>query len=398
MSEPDRAGHLLAEALLRATVGAFAKAMWRPVLVNPEALPARGPCFFYGNHSNMLDAFVLNAFTRFGQCTAGVMTRERFRGGLATWAFRRIGLLPTQKRLAEPPLIRGVYRLLEAGRAVVIYPEGGQRWTGRPMPWIEATAKLFVRCGVPVYPVRTHGSYLGWPRWADHPRPARLFVEILPPLTFDRATPLDEALARLRAPIAAHDDAVFPPESRPRRAYRPAAGLHRLLYRDPDTGTYGGLSSPDGTHVVNRAGTLRLRMLSDSTLVDERTGARHTTGDLYERIRALPLEKDRDGALLRDRVALHTERAYPHLVPHGTVTATLYDDALRLEGPDVRRTVPLEALRYADIERNYKLQLTFSDEMLQLGFTGAGSALAWLDALARLRPDVTATVTERAAA
>ncbi len=362
----------------------FVRALWRPVLLNPEAMPASGPCFFYGNHSNMLDPFILNQFTRWGDATAGVVTQERMRKGLVAWCFKGMGLLPTQKRIAEPHLIRGIYRLLDEGRPVVIYPEGGQRWDGRPMPWIEATAKLFIKSGVPIYPVRTHGSYLGWPRWASYPRPARLAVEIMPPLTFERRTPLDEALALLKAPIAAHDDAVAPETTRPRRAYRPADGIHRLLYRDPDTGHNGGLTTTDGTHVVNHTGTRQFKMLPDSTLLDEHTGETLLTGDLYATIRQLPLDKDADGAFVRNRVALHTETTFPNLIPNGIVEAALHDDAVRLIGPGLRLTLPLDTLQYADIERNYKLQLRLPDEMVQLSFTQGGSALQWLDTLHRL--------------
>ena len=384
MPSRRRLVHLCSESLIRVVLTPFVQAMWRPVLLNPEAMPASGPCFFYGNHSNMLDPFILNQFTRWGQATAGVVTQERMRKGLVARCFKGMGLLPTQKRITEPHLIRSIYRLLDEGRPVVIYPEGGQRWDGRPMPWIEATAKLFIKSGVPVYPVQTHGSYLGWPRWASFPRPARIQIEIMPPMTFERRTPLGEALARLKAPIAAHDDAVAPEATQPRRAYRPAAGIHRLLYRDPDTGENGGLTTPDGTYVISRNNTRRLKMQPDSTLLDEHTGEMHRTGDLYAQIRSLPLEKDADGAFVRNRVALHTETTFPDLIPHGIVEAAFYDDAIRLIGSGIRRTLLLDTLQYADIERNYKLQLRLADEMVQLSFTQGGSALHWLDTLHRL--------------
>ncbi len=252
------------------------------------------------------------------------------------------------------------------------------------MPWIEATAKLFVKCGVPVYPVRTHGSYLGWPRWASYPRPARIQVEILPPLTFERRTPLSDALPRLQAPFTAPDDAIAPDTTRPRGAYRPAAGIHRLLYRDLETGAPGGFYTPDGTYVVNRAGTRRFKMLPDSTLLDEHTGQRHLTGDLYAQIRQRPLEKDRDGAFVRNRVAVHTETTFPHRIPHGTAEAILYEDAIHLTGTSLDRILSLETIQYADIERNYKLQLWLADHMVQLSLTEGGSALEWLDTLRRL--------------
>lgn len=396
MLSRHRVHHILSESLLRLTVGVFVSARWRPVLLNPEAFPASGPCFFYGNHSNMLDAFMINKFTRWGHATAGLMTQERLRKGLTARCLKGLGLLPTRKRVPEPHLIRNLYRLLDAGRQVIIYPEGGQRWDGRPMPWIEATAKLFVRCGVPVYPILVHGSYLGWPRWASYPRPARIQVEVLPPLRFERRTPIEEALPRLQAPIATHDDTDAPETTRPKRAYRPAAGIHRLLYRDPDTGANGGLFTPDGTCVVNRAGTLRLTMLPDSHLLDEQTGQCHATGDLYAQIRNLPLEKDRDGALIRNRVALHTEVAFPDLVPHGMVDAVLYDDAIRLSGTPPTLTLGLDTIRYADIERNYKLQLTLDDRMVQLSFVEDGSALHWLDTLQRLKTASTMPTTRSA--
>ena len=68
----------------------------------------------------------------------------------------------------------------------------------------------------------------------------------------------------------------------------------------------------------------------------------------------------------------------------GTPEAVLYDDAIRLTGSDADRTVPLESIQYADVERNYKLQLWLADEMVQLSFTKNGSALQWHNTLHRL--------------
>ena len=62
-----------------------------------------------------------------------------------------IGLIPTRKHVPEPHLIRKIYKKVENKEAIVIYPEGGRRWDGRPLPWIESTAKN-------IYQVR--GTYL----------------------------------------------------------------------------------------------------------------------------------------------------------------------------------------------------------------------------------------------
>ena len=371
------------EWILRRTIIPFIKALWRPTLVDNGHFP-EGPCFIYGNHSNNLDPFILNVFTRTGHPTSGVMTQEYLKKGAVGWLMRGIGLLGTRKQVPEPHLIKKIYKRLDAGRAVVIYPEGGRRWNGRPAPWIETTAKLFIKAGVPVYPVLTHGSYVGWPRWARFPRPARIQVECLPPLHFERKTPLDEAMSRLK-PLIAQDDTIVADERKPRWAYRPADGIHRLLYRDPATGENGGLVSPDGTRVVNRAGTLQWTMQPDSLLRDDQTGTLHSTADLYAQIRALPLEKDADGAFLQNRVDFSIEDAKQNLEPRGSVHAVLYDDALRLRGEDLNLTLPLEDIRYTGIERNLKLQLSTENGFFQLSFTGEGSALQWEDTLKHLR-------------
>lgn len=374
----------LSIALFRTILLSFVRVYWRPALREASVLPRSGPCFLYGNHANRWDPFILNCFTPWSDPTGGVMTQEFFRSRFLAWALGSFDVHPSRKRLADPHLIRRLYRMIEAGRKIVIYPEGGSRWTGRPEPWIVSTARVFVKTGVPVYPVRMHGSYASWPRWATYPRPGKVEVEVLEPLTFARTTPLETALARLQAPID-FDGSVTPERLRPRWAYRPACGIHKLLYRDPVTGAQDGLFTPDGTRVVNREGSLRLTMQPDSRLLDAATGTLHLPGDLYAQIRALPLEPSPDGALLRNRVELHTEHTFPNLTPHGPVEAALYDDAIRLTGSDAQRTVALADLIGVDIERNYKLQLHLADEMVQLSFTTGGSALGWKDALHRLQ-------------
>ena len=356
--------------------------MWRPKIRGRVDALGDGPAFFYGNHSNRWDPFILNCFTPLMDPTGGVMTQEFFRKPFLRWALSMLDLHPTRKRIAEPHLIRTLHRMVDEGRKIVIYPEGGSRWAGRPEPWIESTAKVFIRMGIPVYPVITRGSYTSWPRWARFARPGRVEVEILEPLQFTRKTPLEEAIRLLKEPIR-FDENTPAEHLRPTWAHRPADGIHRLLYRDPTTGERDSIVTHDGTNVQNADGSLRLRMLPDSTLLDESSGEIHLTGDLYERIRKLPLSKNKDGSIIRNDVDLFVEKRFPELTPLGRVTASLHDDAIRLRGAE-NRTISLGDLRGADVERNFKLQLFLDDEMLQLSFVGRGSALAWRDALRAL--------------
>lgn len=374
------------EWILRKTILPFIRAVWRPTLRESPHFP-EGPCFVYGNHSHNLDPFILNLFTRWQNPTSGVLTMEYMRKGLVAYLLKGIGLLATRKSVPEPHLIRAIYKLLDQDRMVVIYPEGGRRWAGRPEPWMVSTAKIFARAGVPVYPIVTHGSYVGWPRWARWPRRARIQVEVKAPLQFPKRTKWEDVLDQLKAPIA-QDENVVDPAIRPKWAFRPAEGIEKLLYRDPETGEYGGLFTPDGTYVENRAGTLRLKMLPDSTLLNETTGDILLTGDLYEQIQALPITPNAAGARIQNNVAVNEERQYPDIHPLGRAEAQLFDDAIRLKLDHETQTLALEDIRFTSLERNSKLQFTLDDRMVQLHFDREGSALAWSNALRDLQgPD-----------
>ena len=286
---------LHSEILFRSSILSFCNWIWRPRLSdNKRRFDIEYPCFIYGNHSHNYDPFILNVFAPWRKTTDGVLTREFFRNPFVAKQFGNMGIIPTRKHVPEPHLIRNLFQKIKDDRSIVIYPEGGRRWDGRPMPWIESTAKLFIKMGIPIYPVITEGSYVGWPRWADYPRRNRIRVHIAEPIRLDRKTPMEDALKILKAPID-FDENIVSEEVRPKRAYKPASGIHRLLYRDPDTGENGGIYTHDGTHVVNRAGTIKWKMLPDSTLLDEKTDTLMTTGDLYEKVRNLPLEPDQDG-------------------------------------------------------------------------------------------------------
>ncbi|MEM6647329.1 MAG: lysophospholipid acyltransferase family protein [Bacteroidota bacterium] len=370
------------EGLVRMLVVNFSRFMFRPKLIGQPSMP-EGPCFFYGNHANDMDPFILNAFTPFGDGTAGVMTMEQFRSPLRGHLMRSMDLVGTRKHLPEPNLIRFIMQMIKDDRRFCIYPEGGRRWDGRPIDdWIDSTAKVFVKMGVPVYPVATRGSYVGWPRWAAYPRPARIELEVLDPIQFERKTPMDEALALLKSKID-FDENVVPERIRPKRAYKPAQGIDKLLYRDPDTGENGGLFTTDGTAVQNRTGTLRYTMQPDSRLLDAH-GELHTTAALYDRVRALDLIPDNDGAYITNTVDVFEEIDFPNLEPKGTAQAQFFADHLIVRGDQIDVAIALEDIRYASVEKNYKWQLYLSDRMLQVQFTHGGSVLQWDDTLKRV--------------
>ena len=331
----------------------------------------------------MLDAFILNCFTPWSDPTAGVLTREYYRSRFLRWALYNFDVHPTRKRMAEPNLIRAIRRMVENGRKIVIYPEGGSRWCGTPMDWIESTAKIFARSGVPVYPILMHGSYVSWPRWANYPRRGKIEIEVRDPINLTRSTPPDEALSAYQAPVN-FDECQTPERLKPKRAFKPASGIHRLLYRDPDTGQQDAIISPDGVHVQNKSGSINLQMLPDSSLIDVKSGETFLTSELYLQISAIPLQRDTRGCHLKNHVEFSSETDFPNLNKHGRADACLYDDRIEIETQSDKRVIELEHVIGVDVERNLKLQIFSRNEMFQLSFVEDGSALGWKDAIQRI--------------
>jgi len=82
--------------------------------------------------------------------------------------------------------LRTALRALEAGGALLVFPEGtrGDEGTLRaPKP---GAALLSVLSGAPVVPVFVRGSGRAWPRGRRLPRPAKVVVTFGPPLRFER--------------------------------------------------------------------------------------------------------------------------------------------------------------------------------------------------------------------
>ena len=120
----------------------------------------------------------------------------------------------------------------------------------------------------------------------------------------------------------------------------------------------------DGTYVVNAAGTLRYKMLPDSTLLDEKSGEIFTTAGLYNQTRELPIEANDRGAIIRNQVILHDEDKFPSLKAHGKVQAILYDDAVKIESPDYNATIGIDQVLYMGTEKKSKVQL-FLDKKIK---------------------------------
>lgn len=350
-----------------------------------ENMPKPGACFIYANHSNYCDPFFLNALFS-DEPTAGVMTREQFHNFVSAVAMDSAGIVPTLKYVPEPHVIRAVMKMVDQKRRIVIFPEGGRRWDGRPKGLIESTLKLFWKMNVPVHPVQLHGSFLSWPRWANYPRLNSTEVRWLKPLHASDFSDFDTFAEACRTAIR-FEEYNPPAETLPFAAYKPAAGIERFLYRCPVTGVLGAVYSPDGHQVRSRtAPEFKFNLNRHSRLVDD-SGTETSLLDVFDQLNTLPMEADKNSGVLLEA---HDRRLYTldkklNLItlPHGHMRLTDQHVIWTAEGET--HHVPVPDIKYMSIEQNHKLSLyPASGGTIQIDLDG-GSALAWQIYIRRLQ-------------
>ncbi len=367
---------------MRNTIIPTTKYIFNPRITNPENMPLTGPCFIYGNHSNYFDPFFLNVgMTK--EPTAGVMTRDQFHKTLPRVFMDSIGIVPTSKYVPEPGIVRSVIKMIEQERMIVIFPEGGRRWDGKPKPLIETTLKLFWKMKIPVHPVQIHGSYLGWPRWADKYRKGSVEVRFLKPINASGFESYDTFAEHCRELIAFKE--YDPPhEARPQSCSKPASGIQRFLYRCPDTGVSGSVFTPDGENVYSRSSPMSYTMDVNSRLIDS-DGQSHSIIRLFEKINEMPMELLRDDLVLeKNGTGILMVDDEHQLVDLGRGLAELRTDGVKIAFNSEKKFLSLEQIRTLSVEQNHKVTLTTPETTYQLNLEGQ-SALQWQIYISRLK-------------
>ncbi|MEX0945242.1 MAG: lysophospholipid acyltransferase family protein [Balneolaceae bacterium] len=369
---------------MRNTIIPTTKLLFKPRITNPQNMPLTGPCFIFGNHSNYFDPFMLNVgLTR--EPTAGVMTRDQFHKTLPRIFMDSIGIVPTSKYVPEPGIVRSVIKMIDQNRMIVIFPEGGRRWDGKPKPIIETTLKLFWKMKIPIHPVQIHGSHLSWPRWADHYRKSSVEVRFLDPIFASDFKNYEIFSAHCRKLID-FDEYHPPADCMPVSCKKPAAGVQRLLYRCPETGASNAVFSPDGVHIFSRNAGFRYKMNIASRVIDG-DGKEHSLIDLYDLINKMPMtwiNESEEIVLQHNGSQIYTIDEDHQLVKLNRAIVELTPTGLSIFMGSDQYHLSHEEIRTISVEQNHKLSVTTPNQTLQFTVEGK-SALQWKFYMNRLK-------------
>ena len=146
-----------------------------------ENIPRNGPLVITPNHVTYFDPFWISA---------GIRRKVRymawdmiFKLPLVDRIFHWLGAFPVNLENPEFGTFKVALQILKKGEALMVFPEGGRSPDDRLQPFKEGAARLALRTGAQVLPVVIHGGLAVWNRKMLFPRPHKVWVDYLPPIS-----------------------------------------------------------------------------------------------------------------------------------------------------------------------------------------------------------------------
>ena len=135
-----------------------------------EHIPQAGPLIIAPNHVTYADPPLVSIPVR--RPVYYMAWSQLFQVPGLSWLIRRLRAFPVDIEAADPRATREAVRVLQAGEALMIFPEAGRSPDGRLQRFRPGAFRLACSLGVPVLPVTIIGGHEVWPPGAPCRGPA----------------------------------------------------------------------------------------------------------------------------------------------------------------------------------------------------------------------------------
>ena len=163
--------------------------VYRLRLEGRENVPETGPLIYVCNHQSHFDPPLVGVLVADRPC-AFLARASLFKFRPFGWFIRTLNAIPLHRGQSSGGALRAAVAELEAGRCVLLFPEGTRTHDGAIGRFKPGFTFLAKRTGAMVVPVAVEGAREVWPRQRRFPR---LWGRIA--LKADRPIPADELLA-----------------------------------------------------------------------------------------------------------------------------------------------------------------------------------------------------------
>jgi 1-acyl-sn-glycerol-3-phosphate acyltransferase len=126
-----------------------------------KKVPLKGPLVIISNHVNFLEAPVLYTHLLPREMTA-LAKIESWDNPGKRFLFNLWKIIPIRRGEADMSAYRASLDAINAGKILVIAPEGTRSFTGKLQKGLPGTALIAVRTGAPIIPIAFYGSENFW--------------------------------------------------------------------------------------------------------------------------------------------------------------------------------------------------------------------------------------------
>jgi 1-acyl-sn-glycerol-3-phosphate acyltransferase len=139
-----------------------------------RSIPRRGPVLIIANHQSFFDPLALSL-----TCPRRLLFLARkslFKPRWFAWLISSLGGVPMDQDGVPKEGLRAILRHLQAGAAVVVFPEGTRTENGELSPVKPGVQLLIKRTLAPVVPMGIAGAFEALPYWRKIPTLSPLFL------------------------------------------------------------------------------------------------------------------------------------------------------------------------------------------------------------------------------
>jgi 1-acyl-sn-glycerol-3-phosphate acyltransferase len=175
-SRSGRAFYGLARRLIRGVLYRYFRLVHR----GQDHLNVTGPLILAPVHRSNLDAPMIAALS--DRRTKSLAKRSLFESAPVGWMMSALGGFPVERGTADRDALRAAQELLEAGEAMIVFPEGTRQTGSAVADVFDGAAFLASRTGARVVPIGIAGTEGAMPPGARFPRRSRVAIVVGEPL------------------------------------------------------------------------------------------------------------------------------------------------------------------------------------------------------------------------
>lgn len=161
---------------------AIARLFFRFRVVHRERRVLTGPVIVAMNHESYLDPPLAGIAS--GREVFFLARKTLLDVSVVGWLLPKLNVVPVDQEGTDRSALKALIRILKAGEATVVFPEGERTNDGRLGPALPGLGFVIAKTLVPVLPMRIFGARAALPRGSGRPRLNPITIVIGEPIHF----------------------------------------------------------------------------------------------------------------------------------------------------------------------------------------------------------------------